>query len=39
MMHKGKVIESGTLDDIREKYNNSDLEEVFVSLIGGGNDE
>ena len=39
MMHKGKVIESGTLDDIREKYNNSDLEEIFVSLIGGGNDE
>ena len=39
MMHKGKVIESGTLDEIREKYNNPDLEEVFVSLIGGGNDE
>lgn len=39
MMHKGKVIESGTLDEVREKYNNPDLEEVFVSLIGGGNDE
>lgn len=39
MMHKGKVIESGTLDEIREKYNNPDLEEIFVSLIGGGNDE
>lgn len=39
MMHKGKVIESGTLDEIREKYNNPDLEEVFVSLIGGGDDE
>lgn len=39
MMHKGKVIESGTLDEIRAKYNNPDLEEIFVSLIGGGNDE
>ncbi|MBU5317165.1 ATP-binding cassette domain-containing protein [Clostridium bornimense] len=39
MMHKGKVIESGTLDEIRAKYNNPDLEEVFVNLIGGENNE
>lgn len=35
IIHKGKLIEEGTIAQLKEKYNNDDLEEVFVSLIGG----
>ncbi|WP_234117366.1 ABC transporter ATP-binding protein [Clostridium hydrogenum] len=33
IIHKGKLIEEGTIESLKEKYNNSDLEEVFVKLI------
>ncbi|KOF57534.1 MULTISPECIES: ABC transporter ATP-binding protein [Clostridium] len=36
IIHKGKLIEQGTIDDLKRRYNNSDLEEVFVSLINRG---
>lgn len=39
IIHKGKLIEDGTVEELKEKYKNDDLEEVFVSLIGGGKDE
>ena len=39
IINKGKLLEDCSIDDLKEKYNNDDLEEVFVSLIGGGNHE
>ncbi|MFL0250868.1 ATP-binding cassette domain-containing protein [Clostridium neuense] len=36
IIHKGKLIEQGTIEELKEKYNNNDLEEVFVSLINRG---
>lgn len=36
IIHKGKFIEQGTISGLKEKYNNDDLEEVFVQLINGG---
>lgn len=35
IINKGKVIESGTIEELKAKYNNTDLEEVFVALVGG----
>lgn len=39
IIHKGKVKAQGTIDELKTSYNNPDLEEVFVSLIGGSEDE
>lgn len=39
IINKGKLLEDCSINDLKEKYNNDDLEEVFVSLIGGGNHE
>lgn len=36
IIHKGKLIEQGTIEELKQKYNNNDLEEVFVSLINRG---
>jgi sodium transport system ATP-binding protein len=36
IIHKGKLIEQGTIGELKQKYNNSDLEEVFVNLINRG---
>lgn len=33
IIHKGRIVEEGTIDGLKEKYNNDDLEEVFVNLI------
>lgn len=33
IIHKGKLIEEGTIESLKGKYNNSDLEEVFLKLI------
>ena len=35
IIHKGKLVDQGTIEELKEKYNNDDLEDVFVSLIGG----
>lgn len=35
IIHKGKLIENATVQELKEKYKNEDLEDVFVSLIGG----
>ena len=35
IINKGKFIEEGTIAELKKKYNNDDLEDVFVSLIGG----
>lgn len=39
IINKGRLIEEGSIDFLKEKYNNNDLEEVFVSLIGGNHNE
>lgn len=39
IIHKGKVKAQGTIDELKTTYNNTDLEEVFVSLIGGSENE
>lgn len=36
IINKGKIVEEGTLGELKEKYDNNDLEEVFVKIIGGG---
>jgi sodium transport system ATP-binding protein len=35
IINKGKIIENIRIQELKEKYKNNDLEEVFVSLIGG----
>lgn len=39
IIHKGKLLENCTINELKTKYNNNDLEEVFVNLIGGDNNE
>lgn len=35
IINKGKIVDEGTVEYLKEKYNNDDLEEVFVKLVGG----
>lgn len=39
IIHKGNIVEVGTIEELKEKYNDNDLEEIFVKLIGGDKDE
>lgn len=39
IIHKGKIVEEGTIKHLKEKYNNADLEEVFMLLIGDSNEK
>ena len=39
IINKGKLIEDCTLSKLKEKYNNEDLEETFLKLIGGKSNE
>ncbi|MCR6514943.1 MAG: ATP-binding cassette domain-containing protein [Clostridium sp.] len=39
IIHKGVLLENSTISDLKEKYNNDDLEDVFVELIGGSKHE
>jgi sodium transport system ATP-binding protein len=34
IIHKGKLLEQGTINELKEKYNNEDMEEIFMSLVG-----
>ncbi|SMC27211.1 sodium transport system ATP-binding protein [Clostridium acidisoli DSM 12555] len=34
IIHKGKMLEQGTIDELKQKYNNNDMEEIFMSLVG-----
>lgn len=38
IIHKGKLIEQGTIDQLKAKYKNDDMEDIFVKLIGGKNE-
>jgi len=35
IIHKGKVVEQGTIPKLKIKYKNEDIEDIFVKLIGG----
>jgi sodium transport system ATP-binding protein len=35
IIHRGRVLDCGTLDDLRERHNEDDLEELFFGLIEG----
>lgn len=39
IINKGKLLEDCTLAHLKEKYNNNDLEETFLNLIGGYSNE
>jgi sodium transport system ATP-binding protein len=39
IINKGRIIEQGTIEELKVRYGNNDLEEVFVSLIGGDKHE
>ncbi|MPN50560.1 ABC transporter ATP-binding protein NatA [bioreactor metagenome] len=34
IINKGNIVESGSIIELKEKYKNNNLEEVFVALIG-----
>lgn len=34
IVHKGKLIEEGTVASLKVKYNNDDIESIFMSLVG-----
>lgn len=38
IINKGKIVEEGTLEAIKEKYQNHDVEDIFMKLIGGEKD-
>lgn len=35
IMHKGEIIAEGSLPELKEHFNNDNLEEVFMGLVGG----
>lgn len=35
IINKGKVVEDGKIDKLKEKYNDQDMESIFTKLIGG----
>lgn len=38
IIHKGKLIEQGTIEELKIKYSNNDMEDIFIKLIGGKNE-
>lgn len=39
IIHKGKIVETGTIESLKSKYNNNDMEEIFMSLVGDSNEK
>lgn len=39
IMHKGNIVEQGTIDSLKAKYENDDIEEIFVTIIGGNHEK
>lgn len=35
IIHKGRIMEEGTVEELKNKYNNDNMEEVFMLLVGG----
>lgn len=38
IIHKGNLLDVGTLDEFRTKYNHDNIEEIFIRLVGGRNE-
>jgi len=38
IIHKGKLVEEGTIEGLKEKYNNNNMESIFMSLVGDNNE-
>ncbi|SHJ33211.1 sodium transport system ATP-binding protein [Clostridium amylolyticum] len=38
IINKGKIVEEGTKDSLKHKYDNPDLEQIFMRLVGGHNE-
>ncbi|MCB2359178.1 ATP-binding cassette domain-containing protein [Clostridium estertheticum] len=38
IIHKGKVVEHGIINELKVKYDNEDMEDIFVKLIGGSHE-
>lgn len=38
IIHKGKLAEVGTLDEIKSRYDEQSLENIFIRLVGGRNE-
>ncbi|HOJ12265.1 MAG TPA: ATP-binding cassette domain-containing protein [Clostridiales bacterium] len=37
IIHKGNLVDIGTIDQLKEKYNNNNLEEIFIKITGRDN--
>ena len=35
IIHKGKLVEQGTVEYLKSKYNSGNMEEIFMKLVGG----
>lgn len=39
IINKGVIVEEGTVHQLKEKYKNNDMEEIFMNLVGGEKNE
>ena len=39
IIHKGKIVASGTIEQLKKDYQKDSLEDLFIECIGGNNDE
>ena len=39
IIHKGNIVEEGTIKHIKEKYESDNMEDIFVKLVGDGNEK
>lgn len=38
VIHKGRLVDTGTIGDFKARYGNDSLEEIFMRLVGAGNE-
>lgn len=38
VIHKGNLVAVGTLDELKSKYDNQNIEDIFIRLVGGRNE-
>lgn len=37
IIHKGEILEEGTVEEFKKKYNNENMEDIFMQLVGDRN--
>lgn len=37
IIHKGRILEEGSVEDLKKKYNNENMEDIFMVLVGENN--